>query len=200
MFRRRAEKQDKSGRPTKAAAPEARGGGSRPAAPASASSGKVEPFTYIQRGTTITGQLEARGRVRVHGVVRGDVKVDGALEVAESGLVEGASVEADDVKIIGRVVVERLLARGKVEIWDGGELIGDVRAASLDIEEGARFTGRSEMAGPGSKQESEGLAKAEANAEDAPAAVARRERPDPADAAADTLLEPDQLTGPAEQP
>ena len=107
-----------------------------------------EPFTYIQRGTTILGRLEASGRVRVPGVVKGDVKVDGALEVAEAGLVEGSSVEAADVKIIGKVVVERLVASGKVEIWDGGELIGDVTAASLDIEEGARFTGRSEMAGP----------------------------------------------------
>lgn len=104
-----------------------------------------EPFTYIQRGTTIVGELEARGRVRVHGVVRGEVKVDGPLEVAESGVVEGVTIEADEVKIIGRVVVEQLLVRGKVEIWKGGELIGDVRAAALDIEEGARFTGRSEM-------------------------------------------------------
>ena len=91
--------------------------------------------------------------MRVHGVVRGDVKVDGALEVAEAGLVEGSSVEAADVKIIGKVVVERLVASGKVEIWNGGELIGDVMAASLDIEEGARFTGRSEMAGSVERQE-----------------------------------------------
>ena len=108
---------------------------------------KTEPFTYIQRGTTIEGELVAEGRVRVHGVVRGNVRVAGTLEVAEAGLVEGQRVEADEVKIIGRVVVERLEARGKVEIWSGGELVGDVSATSLDIEEGARFTGRSEMAG-----------------------------------------------------
>src|SRR5690554_1291335 len=130
---------DVYGRPVERgrAAPDAAGHDAKP----------PEPFTYIQRGTQMVGRLEAVGRVRVHGVVKGDVTVDGALEVAEHGLVEGASVEADEVKIIGRVVVQRLVARGKVEIWDGGELIGDVQAASLDIEEGARFTGRSEMAG-----------------------------------------------------
>ncbi len=200
MFRRRAENAGKSGLSAKADASGARGGGPRTAAPASAGGGKVEPFTYIQRGTIITGQLEARGRVRVHGVVRGDVKVDGALEVAESGVVEGASVEADDVKIIGRVVVERLRAKGKVEIWNGGELIGDVKAASLDIEEGARFTGRSEMAGPGSRQEQDAQARAGAQAEEAPVTPAGHERRDPADAADDPMLGPDQLTGPAEQP
>lgn len=148
MLRRRARKVGNTERSGTAAGPDADGPAARSGAPASPAANKVEPFTYIQKGTTIVGQLEARGRVRVHGLVRGDVKVHGALEVAEAGLVEGASIEADDVKIIGRVVVERLVAKGKVEIWDGGELIGDVRAASLDIEEGARFTGRSEMAGP----------------------------------------------------
>lgn len=138
MFRRRAKGPDGKGDP--APSGEARREGSAAAA---------EPFTYVQRGTTIVGHVEAEGRVRVHGVVRGDMVVDGTLEVAEAGLVEGTTVRANDVKIIGRVVVDRLEARGKVEIWEGGELIGDVKAAALDIEEGARFTGRSEMTPPG---------------------------------------------------
>lgn len=143
MFRRRGESNQAPSGAEGASKASAKGAsGTKPdAAP------KNEPFTYIQRGTTISGQVEATGRVRVHGVIRGDVKVDGALEVAQSGLVEGNSIEADEVKIIGRVVVKRLVARGKVEIWDGGELVGDVTAARLDIEEGARFTGRSEMLG-----------------------------------------------------
>lgn len=144
MFRRRGD--TKQPQPGAAAAPR---GSAKGAVPARAGDGQTrsEPFTYIQKGTTISGQVEASGRVRVHGVIRGDVKVEGALEVAQAGLVEGNSIEADEVKIIGRVVVKRLVARGKVEIWDGGELVGDVTAASLDIEEGARFTGRSEMLG-----------------------------------------------------
>lgn len=143
MLRRRSASNEVSEKRGRAGGP-GRDGSEQPADDGQAPN--PEPFTYIQRGTTIVGQLEARGRVRVHGVVKGDVRVDGPLEVAEAGLVEGARIEAEDVKIIGRVVVERLVARGKVEIWDGGELIGDVTAATLDIEEGARFTGRSEMA------------------------------------------------------
>lgn len=104
-----------------------------------------EPFTYIHKGTVLTGDVSASGRLRVHGTVRGDVTVSGVLEVAESGLVEARRVEADEVKIIGMVVAACVIARGRVEIWKGGELRGDVRAASLDIEDGARFTGRSEM-------------------------------------------------------
>ncbi len=109
---------------------------------------RPEPFTYIHRDTVITGDISATGRVRVHGTVRGNVGVTGVLEVAQSGLVEAQDVEADEVKIIGRVVATRVVARGKVEVWKGGELVGDVRAAALDIEDGARFTGRSEMIAP----------------------------------------------------
>lgn len=103
-----------------------------------------EPFTYIHRGTKLVGDLEASGRVRVHGAIHGNVKVSGVLEVAEAGVIEGDQVEADEVKILGRIRAN-VDAKGKIEIWKDGQLEGDVRAAALDIEEGASFTGRSEM-------------------------------------------------------
>ncbi len=143
MATNRAETRGRSGRAARAGSAYRAGSGGR--STAEEASDRAEPFTYVQRGTTIVGELEATGRVRVHGVVKGNVRVDGPLEVAEAGVVEGASVEAAEVKIIGRMIVERLVVSGKVEIWRGGELIGDVRAAALDIEEGALFTGRSEM-------------------------------------------------------
>lgn len=92
----------------------------------------------------VRGDLEAAGRVRVHGTILGNVKAVGVLEVAAEGSIKGERVEAEHVRILGSV--EALVAAsGKVEIWRGGSLDGDVRAASLDIEEGASFTGRSEM-------------------------------------------------------
>ncbi len=103
-----------------------------------------EPFTYIHRGTKLVGDLEASGRVRVHGAIHGNVKVSGVLEVAEAGVIEGDQVEADEVKILGKVRAN-VDAKGKIEIWKDGQLEGNVRAAALDIEEGASFTGRSEM-------------------------------------------------------
>jgi len=104
----------------------------------------AEPFTYIHRGTTVQGDVEASGRVRVHGTIQGNVRVHGVLEVAETGVIEGDAVEAEEVKILGRVRAN-VVAKGKIEIWKDGQLDGDVQAAALDIEEGARFTGRSDM-------------------------------------------------------
>ena len=118
-------------------------------------------------------------------MVRGDVRVDGALEVAEAGLVQGTSIEADEVKIIGRVVVDKLVARGKVVIWDGGELIGDVQAASLDIEEGARFTGRSDMTG-GASQDLDSVADTLLD----PAEVGRAEVEEPVGTSAEKVPDP----------
>ncbi len=69
--------------------------------------------------------------------------------MAEGGVIEGPLVRAREVKIIGTVTAN-VEAEGKVEIWSKGRLEGDVSAASLDIEEGATFIGRSEMRQSGS--------------------------------------------------
>jgi len=105
-----------------------------------------ERFTYLPHGTVVTGALQADGRVRVHGTIRGDVEVDGLLEVAQDGVIEGANVKAASLVVLGRVRANVEVA-GKVEVWKDGHLEGDVQAGTLDIEEGATFVGRSEMLG-----------------------------------------------------
>jgi cytoskeletal protein CcmA (bactofilin family) len=103
-----------------------------------------EPFTYLHAGTTVRGSLEANGRVRIHGTVEGDVRVDGVLEVAEGGVITGSVVEADEVRVLGTVHAD-VTARERMEIWKDGRVEGDISAAVLDIEEGATFVGRSLM-------------------------------------------------------
>jgi cytoskeletal protein CcmA (bactofilin family) len=104
-----------------------------------------EAFTYVHEGTIVRGSIEATGRLRVHGTVLGDVRVDGVLEVAAGGLVEGATVHAAEVRVLGTVRAA-VTAAVKVEIWQDGTLEGDVATVALDIEEGATFVGRSVMA------------------------------------------------------
>jgi cytoskeletal protein CcmA (bactofilin family) len=115
--------------------------------PAPQGSQSADPFTYINQGTEIQGDLVAKGRVRIHGILRGNITVEGVLEIAEDGLVEGSTIVADEVKIIGHVKAN-VEAKVKIEIWQKGILEGDVRAAALDIEEGATFIGRSDMRPP----------------------------------------------------
>lgn len=108
------------------------------------SQNQTDEWTLINRQTLIEGVLKAQGRVRIHGKIIGDVLVDGILEVAEEGVIEGSHVKADEIKIIGRVKAN-VEAKGKIEIWQTGQLEGDVRAKALEIDEGAMFIGRSDM-------------------------------------------------------
>lgn len=100
-----------------------------------------EPYSYLHEGTTVEGKVRA-GRLRVDGTLRGRVEVEGVLEIAPGGRIEGGPVQAHDVRIAGEVVAD-VWADGTVEIWKGGRLEGDVRAGALDVDEGGRFLGRS---------------------------------------------------------
>lgn len=110
-------------------------------APADAGS---ETVTVLQAGTVVSGTLRASGRVRVYGTVQGDVEVDGLLEVGPGGLIEASSLRAQALVVLGRVSAD-VDVSGSVEVWKGAVLDGDVRAASIDIESGATFRGRSLM-------------------------------------------------------
>jgi cytoskeletal protein CcmA (bactofilin family) len=103
-----------------------------------------ERFTYVHVGTTVRGALEATGRVRIDGRVLGTVHVDGTLEIAEGGLVEGVSVDASEVRVLGTVRAA-VRATEKVEIWRGGTIEGDVTTPALDVEEGGTLHGRTDM-------------------------------------------------------
>ena len=122
----------------------------RPAAPSAAGSASERteqaPVNVLQAGSVVTGRLEARGRLRVCGTVRGDVVVDGLLEVGAEGVIEASSVRASGLVVLGRVVAD-VDVEGSVEVWKGAVLRGDVCASSIDIESGASFVGRSRMRG-----------------------------------------------------
>jgi cytoskeletal protein CcmA (bactofilin family) len=100
-----------------------------------------EPYSYLHPGTIVEGDVRAE-RLRVDGTVRGSVVVEGVLEVAPGGRVEGGPVHAHDVRIAGAVRAD-VRAEGTVEVWRDGLLEGDVRAGALDVDEGGRFLGRS---------------------------------------------------------
>lgn len=158
--------------------------------------GSGDPFTYIQEGTVLHGDIEATGRVRIHGVVHGSATVAGVLEVAAEGVIRGERIEAEQVLILG-VVEAAVTATGKVEIWRGGRLDGDVKAASLDIEEGASFTGRSEMRPPGAQAAlPDGNARADvASVDNAVEQDEEVARPRLAEAVADQVVDGDEAAG-----
>ena len=101
-------------------------------------------YTYVESGTTIKGDLESKGSVRLDGKLEGNLSIVGNLEVSSGASVTGDQVEVDNLILHGEVRAN-VTAKGKITITKSGRLFGDVKASALDIETGAVFSGRSEM-------------------------------------------------------
>ena len=103
----------------------------------------AEPFSVISRDICIEGELEGSENLTIEGRVKGRIQSQGDIIISPTGNVE-AVVMARNITIQGRVN-GNIEAREAVEIQQQGTLIGDCRARSIQIREGARFEGRSEI-------------------------------------------------------
>ena len=102
---------------------------------------KKRVLTYLGPETEVLGDLKARGQVRLDGLVRGSVWVEGELEVGRTGRVEGERVEAQAIQVHGEVRAD--LVAERVFLAKTARLTGNVRAQALEVEAGAVFIGQS---------------------------------------------------------
>ena len=112
--------------------------GENGALPADAAAASV-----VRPGICLEGELEGRGTLIVEGRVKGRIQTRGDVIVAPGGQVE-AVIVARNITIQGRVN-GNIEAREAVEIQQEGVLIGDCRSRTIQIREGARFEGRSDI-------------------------------------------------------
>ena len=99
--------------------------------------------SLLSKKVKIEGDIQGDEDLRVEGHFKGTIKVVGDLLIGQSGVVE-ADVEADNIVIQGQIT-GNVLARKQLEIQSSGQLLGDCKAKSIDIREGALFEGRSSM-------------------------------------------------------
>ncbi len=104
-------------------------------------------MTFISKGSEVKGDIHAAGNLRVDGIVRGNVRAGGDVEVSLGGVIEGKDVRARNIIIHG-LVKATLTADEQLRIHSQGEVQGDVTAQALDIESGARFVGHSNTGKP----------------------------------------------------
>lgn len=102
---------------------------------------KERTLTYLGPDTEVLGDMRAKGQVRIDGLVRGSVLVEGELEVGPTGRVEGERVEARSVLIHGEVKAE--LTAEKVVLSKTARFTGQLKAQALEVEAGAVFVGQS---------------------------------------------------------
>lgn len=104
------------------------------------SSAKLE--TVIGADSTITGELEIQGTVRVDGSVVGDIRADWVI-IGETGRIRG-NVQARMLVVGGRID-GNIDASEIVELKDKAQIFGEICTAKLTVTEGALFDGQSSM-------------------------------------------------------
>ncbi|MCP4726953.1 MAG: polymer-forming cytoskeletal protein [bacterium] len=99
--------------------------------------------TIVGRGSTISGNLDIQGSIRVDGTVKGEVKCSDLLTVGPGGRIEG-EVNVKHI-VLGGTVSGNISGSEKVELQNKSVVEGDVTTKSLTVEAGAVFHGKCSM-------------------------------------------------------
>ena len=105
--------------------------------------------TVIIRSAAVTGALYGTGNVLVEGTVLGEIRVDGTVTVARSGVVQGP-IRAGEVCVAGSVTGD-IAAGGVLRLEMTGSITGNVTMRSFVIEDGGCFDGQSHMTAAGAE-------------------------------------------------
>lgn len=99
--------------------------------------------TIIGAGTTIIGDMESKGDIRIDGTLKGNLMAKAKILVGTDGVVEG-NMNGNYADIQGRVTgnirtTDLLLLRGSAHIE------GDIYAGKLQVEPTVSFNGKCHM-------------------------------------------------------
>src|SRR6266513_5116847 len=87
--------------------------------------------------------LKFSGELTFEGKLDGEIQTDGVLNLGDSAVVNG-NINAQSIVVRGKVN-GNISAKEKIEIKAKAELLGDIRATKLVIEEGVTFVGKTEV-------------------------------------------------------
>jgi len=118
---------------------------SRQATAASSPSGR----NVLSSDVEIKGSIKFSNDLVVDGKIEGNIGSDGSLTVGENARIR-AEIKTRSVIIYGKVH-GNIEVIDKVELKANAELVGDIKAASLSIEPGAIFVGKSTVGTPSVK-------------------------------------------------
>src|SRR5258706_7941420 len=110
-----------------------------PALPAS------ELTALLGRGTSFEGKLYFKGRLRIDGTFRGEIRSDDVLVIGEGAEVT-AEIDADTVIVRGGVVTGNVRARTAIELYVPARIVGNLRSPSIFIDKGVKVEGSCTMA------------------------------------------------------
>ncbi len=104
---------------------------------------------YLGEDTVFSGTLSFKGVVRIDGKLDGEVNTDDTLIVGENGVLE-ANINAGTVICRGKIK-GTIKASKRIEIHNNSEVVGNISAPALLVENGAIFDGNCDMTGSDGK-------------------------------------------------
>lgn len=99
----------------------------------------AETYSIVDRHSIFNGSFRTSRDLRVEGTVEGEIACEGKLIIAQGARVK-ATITAREIEVAGELDGE-VTCSGRFRITPTGSAMGKVTAASLIIEEGARFNG-----------------------------------------------------------
>jgi len=111
----------------------------RPAPAEDRSAPATETRSIIDRHSLFNGVFRTARDLRVEGTVEGEITCEGMIVIAQGARVK-ATLSAREIEVAGELDGE-VSCSGRFRIGPTGSATGKVTAASLVIEEGARFNG-----------------------------------------------------------
>lgn len=94
----------------------------------------------IGRNMLIIGKVQSSEDLYVDGEVRGSLEVENCrLTIGPNGKAS-AGAKAREVDVMGRIDGD-VVTQEKISIRKGGQLVGDIKASGIVIEDGAYFKG-----------------------------------------------------------
>ena len=97
----------------------------------------------IGQGTSILGDINSNGDIRIDGTLKGSIKTEGKVVLGKEGVIEG-DVVCQNADISG-IIKAKITVSNLLSLKETAKLNGDIVTNKLSIEPGAEFTGSCSM-------------------------------------------------------
>ncbi len=99
--------------------------------------------SVIAANLSIEGKIEGSGNVRMAGRFKGDVRIDGNFNIDPGAHLTGQVLAG--IVVVGGELQGNIESAKRVDVLEGGVIVGDVKAGSITVAAGSRMRGHVEF-------------------------------------------------------
>ena len=115
-----------------------------PRRPVAAPAARVEGGeSIIAANLNIEGKIEGVGNVKIAGRFKGDVRIDGNFSIEPGAHLTGQVLAG--IVVVGGELQGNIESAKRVDVLEGGVIVGDVKAGSITVAAGSRMRGHVEF-------------------------------------------------------